>query len=76
MAWENVIIGYKIQDFKKDDVIPTDAIFIRSFEHFIRMVGWVSHPHPHYETIYQYQVPIYKKKNEKRNENRKEKYRS
>lgn len=66
MSWENVIVGYKIQDFKKEDIIPEKAVFIRSVDRFVRMIGWISNPYPYYETIYQYQVPIYKKKNIKR----------
>lgn len=66
MAWENVIVGYEIKVFEKGETIPSGAKFIRHYDVFIRMAGWVSNPYPYYEPRYEYQVPIYKKKNIKR----------
>lgn len=66
MAWEKEIIGYKIVKFSKQDVIPIGAIYIRTYEEFVRMYGWASNPKPYYQPLYEYQVPIYKKKNIKR----------
>lgn len=63
MAWENVIIGYKITRFLRDEIIPLDAIFIRTFEHQTGVAGPTYNLHPVYETIYEYHIPVYKKKN-------------
>lgn len=54
-------IGYKIVSFSKEDIIPIDAIFIQSRKVFYRYAGWASNLKPVYETIFDYQVPIYKK---------------
>lgn len=66
MAWENKIVGYEIKHFKKDEPIPADAKFLTTSEVFVRMYGMASNPKARYETIYHYQVPVYKKVNVKR----------
>lgn len=67
MGWQNIIVGYEIKGFSKEDIIPVDAKFLYTKERFVRMVGRAVAPHPYYETVLFYQVPIYKKKNIKTN---------
>lgn len=66
MAWENVIIGYRVIEFELSDIIPLDARFLYQRQEFVRMYGFVSNPKPLYKTILFYEVPVYKKKNVKR----------
>lgn len=66
MGWENVIIGYAIVRFSRDEIIPVDAIFVRTFQSQTGVAGPVSNPYPVFKTIYEYQIPVYKKKNIKK----------
>lgn len=63
MGWENVIVGYEIRDFQKGDIIPADAVFIKTRDVYAGHVGWISNLRASYRTVYEYQVPIYKKRN-------------
>lgn len=61
MAWENVIIGYRIEEFDTHEIIPKDAIFLC---HTVKSGTWGHSPYT--KLILIYQIPIYKKKNIKR----------
>ena len=61
MSWENVIIGYKLKDFSKEDIIPVDALFISAGTSSTRICGTT-----YSNVYYTYQIPIYKKKNVKK----------
>ena len=63
MAWENKIIGYKIQEFEKENIIPVDAIFLNKETKsvYFSMMR-------HYFDVYIYQTPIYKKIRTKKSE--------
>lgn len=61
MGWENRITAYKIVDFKKDDIIPPDAVFIRTYQVADGVYGWASNLKTYYRTVYEYQIPVYKK---------------
>lgn len=65
MAWETVIIGYSLKDFTSSDIIPIGAIYVKSRQRASIWSADTGHVYK-YETIYTYQVPVYKKKNIKR----------
>jgi hypothetical protein len=66
MAWQNTVVGYKIVELTSNDVIPVGATFLTTTQRYAGHFGWASNMRAHYETIYHYQVPVYKKKNIKR----------
>lgn len=65
MAWQNVLIGYKVVDLDKDAIIPIGSTYISTL-YEKRLIGWVSKLHTvEFVVGYRYQIPIYKKKNVK-----------
>lgn len=65
MAWENQIIGYKIETFddkKGQPNIPVDAIFLGVTSHLYHTLGSERTGQPPFQCfVYHYHVPIYKK---------------
>jgi hypothetical protein len=56
MAWENQIVGYKIQHYEKESIIPPDAVFLMKETKSVCFSL-----QRHYYDVYIYQIPIYKK---------------
>jgi hypothetical protein len=61
MAWENVIVGYKLKKFTGKDIIPPDAKFVEREKGSTYICGSY-YPYEYFI----YQVPVYQKKNIKR----------
>ena len=63
MNWENKIIGYKIQEYDKESIIPVDAVFLKKETKSVCFSMM-----RHYYDVYIYQIPIYKKTRTKKSE--------